>query len=461
MIAPIRSILASTLLRTLQLSPGLTPDVATARIAGELRDVPFLHAGAPAVVAYLQQFAGHLHRRGVLNPTWLTEDKGIRPFFCLVRAYPGLQQSFDSLTNSQAQATRYVLFGEWDLFVSMYTAQAELDGLVNRINASWPNACMGFSASRVLLFHRHRVRPLSEPDDSSATIPFELVNRIVDDYDEPATQTQRAWLEARGILLGPTWQLDSQPVTDVSAYVGVSPRGAIQYVPPEELLDNLLHDQAVSACLVHFMELTHATPFRYLAKLVCRDFEELDRVTDVLYLGAGSGSLRGVAFETRTFIVGQGREQMPLVVGGTTGDSVTPDTRGFEALAQSELEPMGPDAIVSFNSLDRRLQIAVLDGMAELREKTASWPREWGGTGGAVRAFSEAALGGALPGTFHGPVMEVARVVEAGCKDVLERMVRRVFGRDLGRAQAELKLPTRKLDALTLGKIAAALRAIQ
>lgn len=461
MIGPMQSILASTLLRTLQVGSGLTPRDAIARIASTLQDVPFLRAGAPAVVTHLEQTASHLRRRGVLNPTWLTEVRGINPYFCLVRAYPGLLQGFDRLTNKESQATRYILFGEWDVLVSMYTVQAELDGLVNRINAAWPNACMGFSASRVLLFHRHRVRQFPEPDDSSATIPFDRVNRIVDDYDEPSTQTQRVWLEARGILLGPTWQLDSQPVTDVSAYVGISPRGAIQYIPPEELLDNLLHDQAVSACLVHFMELTHATPFRFLAKLVCRDFEELDAVTDVLYLGAGSGSLRGVAFETKTFVVGQGSEQMPLVNGRTSRDPVTPDTRGFEALAQSELEPLGPDAIASFNSLDRRQQIVALDSMAELREKTTSWPREWGSTGGAVRAFSEAALGGALPGTFQGPVTEIARVVEAACRAVLEQVVRRVFGRDLGRAQTELGLPTRRFGALTLGEIAAVLRTIQ
>jgi hypothetical protein len=193
---------------------------------------------------------------------------------------------------------------------------------------------------------------------------------------------------------------------------------------------------------------------------VCQDFVELDRATDAL----GSLRIGGVTLETSTFVVARGKEQLPLVTGQKSPAFVAPDTRGIESLAQATLERLGPEAVVAFNLLDARLQPRVLDAIRELQEQVED--RHWddgvhGRVSSSLTMLSRAVLEGASPGTLHGPIINIAQVVEASFKEVLERIVRRVYGRDLGRAQKELRLRSRKLKELSLGNIVVALRTVK
>lgn len=453
MIESIESALASTLLRTLQIEPTLTPAGAIARIDSLLTAVPSFPASSSKVRQYLESIAGRLRRRGVLNPAWLMDRHHINHYFCFVRAHPTWQLLLAG-QGMAAHATQYFLWGDWDVLISMHAVQAEFEDTANQIQAMSPYAFLGFSAARVHLFHRHRVR--SNP---LAGFPPDQINRIVEDYDDPAAHALRERLERTGVLLGPTWQLDVPPATDISAYVGITPRPGLYDLPPETLLDELLANEAASTCLVHFMELTHATPFRYLAKLTFADFEELERVADVLNFGAGPGRQhRGsrLAFETKTYIVARVTEQLPRFR--------TAATRGVIGLAKIVLEEFEPEATASLNELEARLQAAVIVSLAELRDKATDGP--WPPAAGdqiaeVIGQFSEAALAGAHSSTLHAPVLNIGTLVASEFKSTLERAARCVFGQDLVKTQNELNLRTSRFQELALGNVATILGTIK
>ena len=89
----IQSIVASTLLRTLQLEPTLTPSEAVVRVKHLLPSVPFFPAEPTAVHLFLQRTAGQTRRRGVLNPLWLSQARKIDLYYYLVRTQPGWAQN--------------------------------------------------------------------------------------------------------------------------------------------------------------------------------------------------------------------------------------------------------------------------------------------------------------------------------------------------------------------------------
>jgi hypothetical protein len=465
MIESIQTALAATLLRTLQLDPSLTPSEAIARVESILMGVPYLDSHSTMMREFLRTTAGRVQHRGVLNPTWLSQTRRIGLYYYMVRAQPRWLDFLEHQTTASEQSTYHVLYGDWDALISLHGPKAEADTLMERITATTPYEWVNMSASRVLLFHRHRTHDpngptLAEPGGARSAITAELVNRLVDDYDDGRLQGERLQLEHAGVFLGPIWQLTLHPLTDITAYVGINARGPVHNVTSDELLDALLLDEVVRTCLVHFMELEQAKPFQFMAKLVCRDLDELDRATDDIR----ARRIGRVTLETTTFVVARGVERLPLVSGQRSPDIVTPDTRGLEALAVQTLGRLGPKAIASFNALDASLQPMVLDSLYELQERLANgpWAEETrAALDAAMQLFSDAALEGVPPGSLHGPVINVARVVEANFKQMLERLVWRVYGRDVGRAQSELRLRTRKFNELTLGHITAALRTMK
>jgi hypothetical protein len=283
---------------------------------------------------------------------------------------------------------------------------------------------------------------------------------MVDDYDDPGVTEQRLRLAGANVLLGPMWELDEQPPTDISAYIGITARGPVHSMQSTALLDELLQDEVVRDCLIHFMELDRAGPFNYLAKLTCRDREELDRATRAV----NARRINRITLDTTTFVIVHGEERMPLPGGQVSPNVLRPDTRGIETLAQVTLERFGPRAIASFNTLEPNLQPVVLDCLHRLQEKLEA--EQWNveieqELAAAFQLFAQAALEGGRPGTLHGPVINLARVVEGAFKAALERIVRHVYGKDLGRAQNELKLRSRRFSDLAFGNIVSCLRTIK
>ncbi|MGH8902166.1 MAG: toll/interleukin-1 receptor domain-containing protein [Egibacteraceae bacterium] len=417
---------------------------------------------------FLNDIAAHACCRGVINPVWLSQVKNINLYFYLVNTEPGWLQYFERQTKGPQDADKishYVLYGGHDVLIAFHGSEKESNALLENITNTTAYDCIDFSVSQYLYFHRHRTRTPSgiEPLPSaysSSPITDASINDIIDDYDNPAIKRQRAQLEEADIFLGPTWELTDQPPINVRAYVGINLRGPISNLASSVLLDDLLQDEVLRTCLVHFAELNRGKPFNYWAKVVCRDFEELDRVL----LEIESRRIGSVTLGTTTFVVARGDEQMTRVTSQRSPQFAVPDTHGIEALAQATVGPLGAEAIALFNLLEPRLQPAVLDSLRELQEHmdNPSWDDEMRErVEPALNLFRRAVLEGASPGTLQGPVMNMSTAVEGALKMALEKIVRSVYGRDLGRAQNELKLRSRKFSDFALGNILAALRTIK
>lgn len=461
MIEPIQSVLESALLRTLQVDPSLRPSAAIARVDSLLRSVPYLVPDSNHGPELLRSTAARMRRRGVLNPTWLSRHRNIHLYYYLVRAQAGWRQFLENQARSSEHTAYFFLYGDWDALISLHGVEEEATTLLERITATTPYEWLTMTASQVLLFHRLRTR---EPRPGERlvgdTTIDRLVNGIVDDYDDARFAHDRERFEAAGILLGSTWQLDPSPATDIGAYVGINARGPLHNLGSSDLLDELLRDEVVRGCLVHFMELDRAKPFQYLARVSCGDLDELTRATDAMV----ARRLGRVTLETTTFIIARSVEPLPLVGGQKSPNIVTPDTRGLESIAQSTLGRLGASAIASFNGLDSRLQPVVLDSLYELQDRMVdgAWDAKTGeDLHASVQLFTQAVLEGAPPGSLHGPVINVARIVEGAFKDALYRVIRRVYDRDLARAQTELKLRSGKIHQFALGNVVATLRTIR
>lgn len=454
----LRTLLASSLIQALRLDPSTTPAAASEVMAARLRATGFFDARSRELREFLDATGARLRRRGVLNPVWLQKARGIGLYYFMMRAQPLWLHMLERQTSAAEQTTYHILYGDWDALISLHGLRREADLLAERITVTTPFNWVLMAASRILLFHGYRTR---EPDpaaaDAADAANAELLNRLVEDYDDPRHEAERRGCEEAGMLLGPVWQLLPQPATDITAYIGINARGPLHTVDSAELLDRLLADGALHGRLVHFMELDQARPFQFLAKLVCRDFEELDAATDEL----SAHPVGRVSLETTTFVIARGVDRLPVVGGQRSPGIVTPDTRGIEALAQATLNRLGPDSIAAFNLLEAPVQAMVLDSLYEIQDRLAAapWDAETqAGLDAAVRLFSDAALGGAQPGSLAGPVINVATVVEGAFKYTLERIVRHVYGDDLPRAQTDLRLRTKRVGELTLGQIEAALR---
>ena len=465
MLESIQSTLASALLRTLQLNPSLTVSEGIDHVDSMLSAVPLFPADHIWVRQFLKGYAILSRRRGVLNPVWLSQARGIELYYNFVRAQPGWAKFLEEQQSASAQITCYLLYGDLDVLFSLHGVPAEAGTLLDRIMTTAPYDCVSFSVAKVLLFHRCRTRKpdlsgFSDAENPTLPAAADLINRLVDDYDDPSVKEQALRLTNAGVLLGPMWDFDDLPITDISAYVGITARGPVHTLESGPLLDELLEDDMIRGCLVHFLELERGSPFNNLIKLTCSDRDELDRVTRAL----NARRVGRVTLDTTTFVIVRGTERMPLVSGQQSPDVVRPDTRGIESLAQATLEHYGPKAIASFNALEPRLQPVVLDCLHGLQDKLKAeqWEDEIeADLTTAFQLFSQAALDGGLPGTLHGPVINLAMVVEGAFKTGLERIIRRVYGNDLGRAQNELKLRSRKFSELALGNIGSGLRSIK
>lgn len=463
----IQSILASTFLRTLQVEPFLAPSDALVRIKNSLPAVPFFPSDPVHVHHFLKDIADDACCRGVVNPIWLSQAKDIDLYFYLINTEPGGMQYFERQTKDQSSPDKlsyYILYGTYDILIAFHGSEQEADTLLKTIKStSTVYDCIDFSISRYLYFHRHKTHAPSESFESARSSPpvtHESINDIIDDYNNPVTKQQRAQLEEAGILLGPTWELKGQPPANGRAYVGINLRGPMNNLASSAILEDLLQSEVLRTCLVHFAEPNRGKPFNYWVKIVCQDFEELDRALFELE----SRRMGSVTLATTTFVVARGDEHLTRVSSQRSPQFSVPDTHGIEALAQTTVGPLGAEAIALFNLLESRLQPAVLDSLCELQEhkEDPSWDDDVKErVGAALHSFRRAMLEGASPGTLQGPVMNMSTEVERALKAALEKMVKCVYGRDLGRAQNELKLRSRKFSEFALGNILSALRTIR
>lgn len=451
----IESLLRSTLLRTLQSENGITRAEAISRVV----------AAAPVVVgmeldtasrASLDAMALTATEHGILNPNWSPAGTQLRYHYYLVDAQAGWLPLLIAQTRASSGLSHYILYGHWDSLIVMHGTDERATKLLSSMQEMGYFALEAFAAARFLFFCR---RPVPDLGRASKPVVAATVNELIDQYDLPGREADRAALAASGVLLGSSWRIDGSNAGDLDAFIGVSVRGG--GVSGPEILEALLRDDVVRSCLVHFVEIERGIPFHYVAFITCRDLVELDHVTDYMsFLKIGRVSL-----ETETYVVAQGTSGLLRIDNQTEpGLSQAPDFGRAEEVGMATLLNLGAGAIESFNALDGPSQLAVLSSFDDIREQLAM--RDWDDERhnrilGAERMFIAVALGDLTPAEVEAPALAISNAVESASRLALTSLIRGVYGRDLGRAQNELHLPTRDIAKIGMGKAVVILRTMR
>jgi len=453
----IPAMLSSAVLRTLRANPKLTTQEAVDRVTRLLPGRPFLDSASDAVASSLQSAAMASRHRGVVNPLWLSERYEVDLHYYLINAAPGwLEQLVDQAKRAPDLSYR-VLYGSWDALIVLHGSESAARLLLERIQGPAYDLTY-FTASRPLLYHRLRPTPTDAP-----RIPHTMLkdaNGLVQNIDDPALSKVRAQLQGSGVLLGGAWEMDPPPSTDIHAYVGISLRGGAYGVDADQtgdlLLDKLLQNETLRGALDHLVEIDHGQPFHFLAKLTCTDLAELDAATNyIAYARIGNASLEGT-----TLVIASGKEPFPPVGEDPALPAPSLDLRAVEVEAKEALLGFenSETLIGHFNSLPVPSQLQVLRFVPEVARELKN--REWDDqTQTRLDAVAAMYVNSAILDTDPTEaIIEIAKAAEGCLKTALRALVESVYVRDFSRAQDDLKLPSRDIDSLTLGKLAEAFR---
>jgi TIR domain len=285
----------------------------------------------------------------------------------------------------------------------------------------------------------------------------EAINDVALDYDNDSKRALRDSLLTANILLGPTLTLDNRSPYPITAFVGILVRTRAS-ISGGDVLDMLMRQEDLQRCLVDLYEIDHGVPYHYFAKIACATMDELDGATTAVAF-ASSG---GIRFEGETLVVAQGSEQLPLVrKADVVSLMVAPDIGPIARRAQRVFENLGDSERVSFNSLADERQLASLRALVGLQSaiegKVFDAPTQER-IESAVSTFARESTRSDGGPNLTGAVIEITSMVEILAKTFLSRLAYSVCGKDAGRIQLELKLPTSKIRALSLGKVVQALR---
>lgn len=212
-------------------------------------------------------------------------------------------------------------------------------------------------------------------------------------------------------------------------------------------------------CLLHLFEIHGGRPFHYMLKLGCLNMDELDDATNRI----GFTSVGNVRFEGATLVVARGRDQLPVLRRADVKDlSKRADLTSTMRAGERVFARLTPDQQEAFNSLDEVIQVAVVKSLAQLGamlDDAAVNSETKARLNAAFSTFSRECVVNGVHPILTGAVGEVTTTVEGEMRRLLSRVVHAVYGRDAGRAQQELKLPTRVVRNLSLGKVLQAIRA--
>jgi hypothetical protein len=446
-------ILASNLFRTLTLEPDINLHAATERVFQAIDSADLSNLDQKAIRGRLEAVSRRFNRRAVLNPIWL-QQKGVRPHFWFVETQPGWLEHLVQQTQDQREGiSQYILYGDYDALIILMGTDAEAAHLRETISGSAYLEPTHYSVKRSLLLYGH------EPVELKPSMPevkADVVNALAGDYDLPAYAREREALRASGVLLGPTWVQVEGPSNRIVAFVSMSLHGR-HGVKGGDLLHALQAHETLRKTLIHVFEIQDGRPFDYVAKLGCSTMAELDEATNLI----GYTRVGHVRVEIVTLIVARGVDQLPMYRSAamTLSLPVAPDIRELEAIARDTISKLGSAAIERFNGLPPSDKLAVLRGLEELDRLVEE--RHWDDERDkairrAVAAFATASL--APDEEMTGAVVGIGTAVEGFLKHVIRIAAESQFGPDYGRIQKELKLQTKDLRTLTLGKALSALR---
>jgi len=448
--------LFSLALRTLELEPNSSFETAVDRVVAMLEGTALLGLDQRRVSERLAAVRTRCTRKGVINPRWLGKQ-GFRARFYLVNARPGW---FEHLVAEGEQdlagTSQYILYGDFDALIILYGTDQEAVAQADVIENDLYTESIWFSAKSTPLLYRHEV---AQPPRGLGDFPAEDVNAVARDFDDPDLRDLRDRLVEHRVIMGPVWMSAEHARERIVAWVGLALRGR-HMVRPQEMLTALRSSPALESSLVHLYETDTGHPYKYFAKLACRDQEELDRATnDIATVKFGQ-----VFVEGTTMIVARGVDRLPLHRRfSPTLLGEMPSLDDVEQAARDMVHAIGGNAARNFNALEPSLKLAVLSGLTRIAEQQSrmNLPAEWSDRmADAIRQFGVGALeeGGAA---LDGAVTAGANTVEAAAKRAIRVLAETQFGKDYGQAQKELRLPTKNFAKLTLGKILQAFHVIR
>lgn len=442
--------LTADLARTLEADPKLSlMDAATriARVAAE--------AGVTGLDERLAHIASGLRRLGVINPHFLSQDD-INPHFFLANGQAGLfGQLIRDAEHARENISQYVVYGHWDSVLVLYGSSEQASRLMEKLGEGAYEAPIMFEAKEVLLSYRHRV---SKSFKRPAGVTDDQINEIALDYDDPDKQATRDVLLDANVLIGPALTRGhSSSLYPINAFIGISVKARAP-ISSSAVLDVLMARDKLRNCMLHLFQVDHGVPYHYLAKIACATMEELDAATNAVALASHTG----VRFEGETLVVAHGSEQLPLIRKPDISNMlVAPDVTGIMLAAQRAFEYLGPQERTSFNLLSGNRQLATLRALiglnttidispldADTRQRLES----------AIMTFAREATRHQGSPNLTGAVVEITSMTEKYARRLLDRLSASVFGDDPLTIQRELKLPTRKIWNLALGKVVQAFR---
>lgn len=452
----INALLMSNLLRVLELAPSLKVADAVERVLQTVKGIDTLTAGSDIVERYLTEAGKNLRQRAVINPNWLSQARNVRFHFYLVDATAGwLDHLFQQTEALQSGVSHYILYGRWDSLIVLLGNDDEANEFLRTVGSIQTYEVVPFASRSVPLFHRYKP---DTPSDCRESLELTIVNRLVQNYATPGLDSERLELERGNVILGPAWQFESLPEPTISAFVGVTFTRGGRAPSPDEVLSVLLADDSVGRCLVHLFQIEMGLPFHYMAKLTCQNMGELDRATNAI----GFTTIGRTGLEGDTFAVASGRERFPTVRSERiTGIGPVPRVGDIEHLVKKATSGLGSDAITAFNALDGIRQFRFVVSLDELDRQADD--RSWDddrerAIRSAIDLFARITLTGGDTVNLTGAVMQIATAVEGYVKHALRRIGEAVCGRDYGLMQRELKLPSKDLRRISLGRAAVAFR---
>jgi len=446
--------LTSTLYRILELEPIITLNEARERMLQVIHAAGMAKLDETSLRDTVESAATRYKRFGVLNPKWMAAHK-FYPHFFLVNSQPGSLQRLTEETGAKNDGmSQYILYGEWDSLIILYGTDQEAQDQLAALSSSYYQPTY-FAAREVPLLYRYRATEYSLP---ASQVPDETVNAIALDYDNDSDRETRVLLEKSHILLGPTWKSEDNLFERIQAWVGIRIAGH-QVLKGSEVLKSLEEDESLQTTLVHFFETTQH-PFQYFAKLICSSMEELDRATNAI----GYARIGQVRMEGTTLVVTRGTDTIPIIRRSKIRRLAAPIVDDLEMAARDSVGKLGEDAVDEFNRLNVDGKLQVLSAMRDLAAVTEK--RNWDDEKAAriekaTEAFIRAIISSSSGAGITGAIMEAAASVEGQAKRLVRVIAEKQYGRDTAKIQKELRLASKDLTLLSLGKAVTALEVVK
>ena len=439
----------AVLARTLEFDTALSRLDAAKRVALLAEEV-----GLNGMEEHLLGLANKFQRRAVINPRWLDQGNR-RHYFFLTNGQPGLfGQVIRDAEQRRENVSQYVLYGYWDSLLALYGSPEEAASLMEGLQRGVYEETAMFAAQDVLLSYRYR--PTGFDPVPEATV--ETINSLALNYDDDANQQLREALLRANVIVGSALTLDGAASPyPITAYVGIRVH-ARAHITRDVVLETLLAQNDLRSCMQDLYLVEQGIPFHYFAKLACVSVKELDAATNAVSL-ASHGAVR---FEGETLVVAHGSEQLPLVRKPDVASLlVAPDVGPIVRAAQRVFDRLTRDEQATFNELPEDRQLATLRALSGLQLALDGMmfdPAARERIESALSTFVRESTKPAGNPNLTGAVVEVTALVEMTAKTFLSRLAYSVYGNDPAMIQNELKLPTRKIRGLSLGKVVQALR---